>query len=272
MAAAGVGGAAVEPYRRWAVAFVDPQRSMNLGYVARTMANFGLADLVVISGDERKLRSKTAMKYAAHGSRVLENARVLPSIGSLRRERGLLIATTAKVFGASRRVIRRGITPEELVDMAAYREDVAIVLGRDTVGLTNDEIAECDFVMHVPTWTDYPTLNISHALAIMLYAIAKGYHSGYELYHIAHARAEELSAFNALISRTMDALEYGPGRSRKISVLLRRLAQRGDRAEVRSLMGVIRGLLARADGGAEPPGQSPSGSRGARARGTAGNA
>ena len=243
--------AAGELYKRWSVVLVEPHYGMNIGYVARVMMNFGLRDLIVVSGHDRrdKLNTKVARQYASHGSVLLDSARVVNSLRSLRRERGLLVATTAKVVGAPRRLIRRPMSVEELVDLAAGRDDVALVLGRDTTGLTNEEIAECDFVVHVPTWTDYPTLNISHALAIMLYEVAKGYHDMHGLYGMSHPSAQELSALDELVSRAVDVLGYEGGRATKVSVLLRRLAERGDRTEVRALMGVLGKFLSRASRG-----------------------
>ncbi|BBE41567.1 RNA methyltransferase [Conexivisphaera calida] len=245
------GRTANEPYRRWSVVLVDPHYGMNVGYVARVMMNFGLRDLVLVSsrGHSDKLGTKAARQYASHGSVLLDSARVVNSLRSLRSEKGLLVATTAKVVGAPRRLIRRPMSVEELVDLAAGRDDVALVLGRDTTGLTNEEIAECDFVVHVPTWTDYPTLNISHALAIILYEVAKGYHGMHGLYGMSHPSAQELSALDEIVSRTVDILGYEGGRATKVSVLIRRLAERGDRTEVRALMGVLGKFLGHASHG-----------------------
>ncbi len=242
-----------EGYKSWSVVMVEPRYSMNVGYVARVMMNFGLRDLVIVSGDGRKLMTKTARRYASHGSVILDGARVVGSLRELRGERGLLVATTARVAGRRRGALRRPISAEELVDVAAGREDVALVLGRDTTGLTNEEIAQCDFVLHVPTWTDYPTLNISHALAIILYEIAKAYHGARGLYGITPPSAEEMAALDAMVSRALRLLDYEEGRAAKVSVLLRRLAGRGDRSEVRALMGILGKLLKAASSGRQGP-------------------
>ncbi len=44
-----------------------------------------------------------------------------------------------------------------------------LILGRDTTGLTNDEIAKCDDLIKIPTSREYPAMNISHSLAVLLY-------------------------------------------------------------------------------------------------------
>ena len=47
--------------------------------------------------------------------------------------------------------------------------DITIVLGRDDTGLAKEELRECDALVFIGTNEAYPVLNISHALAIMLY-------------------------------------------------------------------------------------------------------
>ena len=58
-------------YKNWSVAFVEPRYSLNIGYVARVVANFGLEELVLVypSLDRglKKARTKEAIKYAATG-------------------------------------------------------------------------------------------------------------------------------------------------------------------------------------------------------------
>ena len=49
----------------------------------------------------------------------------------------------------------------------------SIVFGRDTTGLTNEELALCDLVTTVETGTNYRTLNVSHSVAILLYLASR---------------------------------------------------------------------------------------------------
>ncbi len=48
---------------------------------------------------------------------------------------------------------------------------IAIIFGRESRGLTNKEITECDFVMTIPTNSEYKTLNVATAVSITLYEI-----------------------------------------------------------------------------------------------------
>jgi tRNA C32,U32 (ribose-2'-O)-methylase TrmJ len=51
--------------------------------------------------------------------------------------------------------------------------DFCIVLGRESSGLNNEELALCDLVINIDTKTRYRTMNIAHALGILLYEISK---------------------------------------------------------------------------------------------------
>ncbi len=51
--------------------------------------------------------------------------------------------------------------------------DACFVFGRDTTGLTNEELRECDYSVTIRTLSDYNTLNVSHAAAIVFYAFVR---------------------------------------------------------------------------------------------------
>jgi len=147
------------------VALVEPQYPVNLGHVARLVKNFGVRRLYLISP---KADMSVATIYAAHAADVLENARKV-TFGQLRRENQLLVATTAVRAVKGSNVIRRTIRPERIGELAGAASTTALVFGRDTTGLTNEEIGRCDVTTVIGTGTRYRTLNVGHAVAIMLY-------------------------------------------------------------------------------------------------------
>lgn len=147
---------------------VEPVFGLNVGYVARTMKNFGLAHLYVVG---RKSVPRSAKRFASHGGDIVKGASYV-SLLELRKRFPLLIGTTAVVGGKSRNPARKTISVPNLARLGFDPSDAVIVLGRDTTGLTAEELEECDVVVHIRTGTTYPTLNISHALAIILYELS----------------------------------------------------------------------------------------------------
>jgi TrmH family RNA methyltransferase len=64
------------------------------------------------------------------------------------------------------------VPPEEAAKrLLEIKGPVCILFGRETTGLTNEELELCDMVIRIPTGTQYRTLNVSHAAAIILYTL-----------------------------------------------------------------------------------------------------
>jgi TrmH family RNA methyltransferase len=143
-----------------AVAMVEPQYEINVGYVARIMKNFGCNDLYFVS--PRFSNIGDALRYSTHGKNILESAREI-SLGQLREKFDVLVATTA-LSGTSRlNVNREAIDPARLAKVISITRDkknFCIILGRESSGLNNDELAICDLVINIDTKTRYKTMNI----------------------------------------------------------------------------------------------------------------
>jgi tRNA C32,U32 (ribose-2'-O)-methylase TrmJ len=82
------------------------------------------------------------------------------------------VATTAVRAVKGSNVIRRSVRPERVGELVGAARTAALVFGRDTTGLTNEEIGQCDVTTVINTGTSYRTLNVGHAVAIMLYLVS----------------------------------------------------------------------------------------------------
>ncbi len=156
------------------VTVVGAEYPVNLGYTARLMKNFGLGRLYLV---DPKCDMRAASVYASHGSEVLERAEVV-TLAKVRRTHDFLLATTAVRARRGANVNRTTVRPDEAVARMLASERASMVFGRDTTGLTNEELALCDLVTTVDTRTDYKTLNVSHAAAILLYLASAAQASG----------------------------------------------------------------------------------------------
>ncbi|MDA4128440.1 MAG: hypothetical protein OK422_03125 [Thaumarchaeota archaeon] len=152
------------------VALVEPEYPVNVGYVARLLKNFGVPKLYFINA---KIDLSVASIYASHGADVLDSAECV-DFGELRRRHELLVATSAVRARRKGNVVRRSVRLEKAASYVRASRSASLVLGRDTTGLTNEEIKLCDIVTTVDTGAPYNTLNVSHAAAIMLYLIYRG--------------------------------------------------------------------------------------------------
>jgi tRNA/rRNA methyltransferase len=149
------------------IVLIEPENPGNVGAVARVLGNFGFSNLVLVNPKIDHL-STEARNRAKHARDVLQSAKVIERLDLL--EYDLIVGTTAR-RGTDYNIPRLPLTPEEFVELPKPVK-TALVFGREGTGLTNKEIRECDFVVSIPT-AEYSSLNLSHAVAIMLYMLTR---------------------------------------------------------------------------------------------------
>ncbi len=159
---------------RYKLILVEPKYQVNLGYMARVAMNFGVRRLYVVR-PRAKLTGRDAIKYSKHARALLEGAKEYGSLDEALRGCGLVIGTTG-IPGKARAGFRRIQFAEDMARRLGSMKantTVALLIGRDDTGLTSQEIERCDAMAYIPTHREYPVLNISHALAILLYLLKR---------------------------------------------------------------------------------------------------
>ncbi|ODS43069.1 MAG: hypothetical protein MSIBF_01525 [Candidatus Altiarchaeales archaeon IMC4] len=153
----------------FSVVLVEPRYQGNIGSVARVMKNFGFRNLVMINPPEVESEARA---YAAHAQELLKGAVILKDFSQLKIRFDFLVATTAQV-ASDKNSLRTPVLPDDLKNAAALDGDVALIFGREDYGLYNEEIAACDLLVSIPADSQYPTLNLSQSVAILLYELSK---------------------------------------------------------------------------------------------------
>ena len=156
------------------IVFVECETPGNVGFLARTMANFGLKNLVLIN--PTKLTNE-AYYQATHGKYIVENAKIYPTLDDFYQSQRIdfKVASTG-MAGGSYNLSRIPIRPEELGKSMNISNKIAILFGREGDGLSNKEIGDCDICVSIPTDPTYPIMNISHAAVIIFYELFKNKH------------------------------------------------------------------------------------------------
>ncbi|MCF7861588.1 TrmJ/YjtD family RNA methyltransferase [Candidatus Woesearchaeota archaeon] len=149
---------------------LEPEHPGNVGAVCRAMANFGFRDLVVIN-PLCDMNSEELICRAKHAKKVISRIKVRDR--SFLTKLDLLIGTTSKL-GTDYNIPRSPLLPEHISKKIVVSEgNIGLLFGREGIGLTNEEISLCDFVLSIATSKDYPALNLSHAVSIILYELSK---------------------------------------------------------------------------------------------------
>ena len=164
---------------RVTIILAEPEHPGNIGSVCRAMANFGFSELVLINPkcDPKSTDAKNLAKHAQH---ILANARVTD--WSVLKEYAV-VAATAGVPASDFNLVRSPLTPEQGAQkLAAVKvsktkghehKGAALLFGRESSGLRNEELALADFVITIPTTKKYPSMNLAQSVTVMLYVLAQ---------------------------------------------------------------------------------------------------
>ena len=162
---------------RVAVLLVGPETGGNVGSVARLMKNFGFKELIVLNPEPPDFPDYETYGFAMHGREILDRARVirtqpqehLAAYRALLHEFDVVIGTTAKgEHYANLKRLPVYLDQLHLPELGPEQK-VCLVLGRESRGLTNEEILLVDFVVRIRTHPDYSSLNLAQAAGILLY-------------------------------------------------------------------------------------------------------
>ncbi|MFH1456264.1 MAG: TrmJ/YjtD family RNA methyltransferase [archaeon] len=185
------------------VVLLEFQNSGNIGAIARSMKNFNLTNLILINPKCNHLE-KEGLDRATHAKDVLKKAKVLKYIKEL--ETDYIVGSTAKL-GSEYNIPRSPLTPKEFSKVLP-KNKVAIMIGRENSGLTNEEVSMCDFIVSIPTSKDYPTMNASHAATIIFYELFQELEKNKVGKHIRVAEKKDKEVALQLANEALDRLKF----------------------------------------------------------------
>ena len=216
---------------------VEPKNEENIGAVARVLKNFGLTDLVLVNPPP--LRSK-AFSVASHAADLLGACTIMPTLAEAIGNAALVVGATSQSGVSSARHLRWPFfTPCELkAKLQDHQGLLALLFGREDTGLLNEELMQCDLVLRIPTSEGYPVLNLSHAVAIVLYELST---LAATAGTITLAGLDERERLYEHLSTFLDEIEYRPHKKAKTLLMLRRILGRAELTalEVRTLHGIM---------------------------------
>lgn len=160
------------PIKNIRIISLQPLRQNNLGYIARTMKNFGISNFYIVK-PRCKPKGKDAIKFSKHGHDIIEGAKIVNTMEEATK--GYFPIGTTAIWHKTERAKFNIMELDKAyrVVQTSNHKKIAIVLGRDDTGLTKEELELFDLSIYIPTPAKYTTLNISHALAIILYIFTK---------------------------------------------------------------------------------------------------
>ncbi|MEJ2504502.1 MAG: RNA methyltransferase, partial [Gemmatimonadota bacterium] len=148
----------------------EPQDRVNIAGTIRAMMNTGLRRLRLIRPAEW---DEYRIEGIAHGSELVrDRVEFFDTLEEATADAVEVVGTTAR-----RRAMRhqwehpRDGAEEVLALAGAERGPVAVVFGREDIGLTNEQLDRCDRIWTVPTDPERPSLNLAQAVLLVTYEL-----------------------------------------------------------------------------------------------------
>lgn len=142
----------------------------NLGSVARVMANFGFSRIIL--SDPALQSFDGAERLAVKADTVLAGVAVVKDLPEALKDCVWAVGTTSRNPLKGRTVL----SPEEAIARLvkeSARGQVALVLGGEQRGLSDEELACCPDVLAIPTSEVQPSMNLAQAAAVLLYLCSR---------------------------------------------------------------------------------------------------
>ena len=237
------------------IVLVETSHPGNIGAVARAMKTMGLRELALVR--PKIFPSEEATARASGADDLLERARLHDSLAEAIGDCGFVVGTSARLRSLPCPVL----TPRECaahVTAHLGNTTVAIVMGTEKSGLTNEHMGMCRYLVHIPTHPDYGSLNLAMATQVICYelrmmALGDAAKVPYER-EAPLATAGEVEGFQAHLERVLTSAKFlNPEHPTQLKLKLRRLFQRAelDRNEINILRGALAALDPDKSGGAQ---------------------
>jgi TrmH family RNA methyltransferase len=152
-------------FREVGVVLVRTHTPGNLGSAARAAKNFGVKDFrIVLPAAEP---DEEAVRLASGADDVLAGAKRFEDLEAAVSDFDAVVATSSLRGREEQRFLELAELPSFLSEIGGSAR-VAFVFGPERSGLTEEERARASACLRLPSRPEFPTLNVSHALAAVL--------------------------------------------------------------------------------------------------------
>ncbi len=191
---------------------VSPEGKINFGFILRLAKNFNVDEICVVN-PQFNIRDNEVLEFAARAKDSIDKVRVAESLTECISNALISVCTTAKL-NLEGDVLRQGVWIEDLPHVIPRQGLIALVFGRESTGLTRDELRQCDIISTIDTGSEYNVLNLSHAVALYLYEVNR-------IREIPYRRRKDYCGQHVLqaIRRYLDIIREATGDERGVIAL-----------------------------------------------------
>ncbi len=148
------------------VVMVETTHPGNIGAAARAMKTMGYSNLYLVK--PKIYPNAEATARAAGADDILGSAVICDSLEEALQGCVTVVASTARPRSISHSVFTPREYAPKLFEMLKLGP-VALVFGRESSGLSNEELEYCNVILQIPTNPDFSSLNVASAVQILCY-------------------------------------------------------------------------------------------------------
>ncbi len=153
------------------VILVEPKGPLNVGSIARLCSNFDVEELRIVS-PKCDIFCLEARKMALKGQKYLDHCKIFDDLEDAICDCDLVIASSGKINVSKDSFLESFENIFSWILSFKKINNLAIIFGREDRGLTNNELLLANKIFNIPTSTNNPSLNLSHAVSIVLYELS----------------------------------------------------------------------------------------------------
>ena len=228
------------------IVLVKPSHPGNIGAAARAMKTMGLTEMALVA--PKIFPSEEATARAAGADNVLANARVTQTLVEAIGDCGFVVGASARLRNMRWPIVDPRTCAETVWQQLPHTK-VAVVMGPEQSGLTNEDLGRCQQLVHIPTAPDFSSLNLAMAVQVVCYELrmaqVRTQTLAVETREAPLASAADLEGFHLHLERVLaDAGFLHADHQKQLKLKLRRLFHRArlDQNEINILRGALTAL------------------------------
>lgn len=221
-----------------ALVLVETTDPVNVGGVVRAMANTGFQRLRLVNPAAVVPDAWHVIGIAHYTQHIVESTQVFPNLLAGVSDAQFVLGLTGKHYRVQRNALPLGSALARVAQAAQAGQTVALVFGREDIGLTNAQLDVCQAVTTIPTDPAYSSLNLAQAALLVLYLLFL--RAGGDQQPLRPPRKSAPPASVALLAdlfadleRALDAIDFLHSRSRVSTMRSLRSALYRARLDVR---------------------------------------
>ena len=154
------------------IILVEPSGPLNVGSIARLCSNFNVDQLRIVS-PKCDIYSLETKKMAMKGIKFIKESQIYESLIDSISDCDLVLATCGRIHYPKEYEQYSIENISTWIRNFKEVKNLAILFGREDRGLTNRELLLAHKVITISTHESFPSLNLSHAVSIVLYEFSK---------------------------------------------------------------------------------------------------